>query len=187
MAKGPDIRELRATAEREPDSLNAHLRLGTALAQRNQLPEAEKAILRALEIDPKCAGAYVNLGGIKLTALDFNGCVEANDKAIECDPNLTLAHFNRGLAYLYLNQPNEMLPCFERVVELEPGNAAGVYHLAVALHAVGRTPEAHARLAEATDMGHSPDPRFIKAVQAAIQRIEGGANAAPTTDPKAKN
>lgn len=186
MSKSVDIHELRAAVDKDPDSVNAHLRLGTALAQRNQVAEAEAELRRALEIDPKHAGAWINLGGVRLTALDFAGCVDANEKAIECDPSLALAHFNCGLAYLYLNQPDEMLACFEKVIELEPDNAAGQYHLAVALHAVGRTEEANERLNMATSMGHSPEPRFVKVVQAAMERIEGGA-AASKTDPKAEN
>ncbi len=186
MSKHLDLQQLRAAALREPDSVNAHLRLGTALAQRNQVEEAEHEIERALELDPTCAGAWVNLGGVRLTRLDFAGCVEANQKAIECQPDLALAHYNRGLAHLYLNQPEQMLACFERVVELEPDNAAGEYHLAVALHAVGRTPEAHARLARATELGHSPEPRFVKVIQSAMERIDGG-TAATETEPKAKN
>ena len=105
------------------------------------------------------------------------------------DPSLALAHYNRGLAHLYLNQPAEMLVCFERVIELEPSNGAGQYHLAVALHAVGRTPEAHARLTIAANLGHSPEPKFIKAVQKALERIEGGqaAKAESKTKPEANN
>jgi tetratricopeptide (TPR) repeat protein len=179
MSKGADIRELRAAVEREPASVNARLRLGTALARRNQLPEAREVLEEALELEPRCAGAWVNLGGICLTAHDFQGCVDANHKAIEADPELALAHYNCGLGHLYLNQPEAMLACMERVVELEPNNGAGQYHVAVALHAVGRTSEAHERLALATDIGHSPDPRFVKTIQKAMQHLGGEGAAKP--------
>jgi tetratricopeptide (TPR) repeat protein len=179
MSKGTNIHELRAAAEREPESIAARLRLGTALAQRNQLPEAREVLEQALQLDPRCAGAWVNLGGVCLTALDFQGCVDANQKAIECDPELALAHYNCGLGYLYLNQPEALLACMERVVDIEPQNGAGQYHLAVALHAVGRTAEAHQRLALATDIGHSPDPRFVKSIQKALQHLGGDGAAKP--------
>jgi len=55
-----------------------------------------------------------------------------------------------------------MVTCFERVVELDPKNAQGHYHLAVGLLALGRAAEAQQRMMKATELGFSPEPTFMK-------------------------
>lgn len=155
------LEKLRREMAENPDSARAHLRLGTALLSVSA-KEAEVELRRAVEIDPECAQAWVNLGGIMMQRLDFKGCVEVNTKAISVRPELVAPHYNKGLGHLYLNQPDEMVSCFERVIELDPKNAQGHYHLAVGLLALGRAAEAQQRMTKATALGFQPEPAFMK-------------------------
>ncbi len=168
-ADNPEITQklerLRQEVSDQPESTQAHLKLGSALARLGRWNEAEKALRRAVEIDPQCAGAWINLGGIHMARWEFDDCVAANQAAIAADPDLAIAHYNLGLAYLYAKQPQEMLGSFERVLELEPGNPAAQYHVAIALFELGNHDEAKARLAIAIDLGYSPQPEFIKAME----------------------
>ena len=55
---------LRHALESAPPTAVAHLRLGTALLHENAPLEAERELRAAVALDPRCAGAWVNLGGI---------------------------------------------------------------------------------------------------------------------------
>jgi tetratricopeptide (TPR) repeat protein len=151
--------------DRNQESAEAHFRLGSALVQTGFMTRGEKALLRSLELDPDRAEAWVNLGGIRLSRWDFRGCIEANDRALNCEPSSKVAFHNKGLGHLYLGEAEEMVGCFSRVVELDPDNAAGNYYLAVGLYAVGREAEARKQLKRAVELGHSPDPKFVKEME----------------------
>jgi len=174
------LTRLREAVANNPDSPEAHMRLGTALVRTPHLAEAEQALRRAIELEPDYAEAWVNLGGVRMSRHDFEGCVEANRKAAACRPDLVLAHYNQGLGHMYLGQGEQMLDCFRRVVELDADNPGGNYHLAVALFAVGQVAEAKAVLNTALELGYSPQPEFIRA----ITRERGGC--APTDEVEAK-
>lgn len=169
MPEQVSLAALRQCVEQKPDSAKAHLKLGTALLQNGIAGEAEKELNKALELDATCAGAWVNLGGLYLARWDFAGSIEANIKAIECDPNLELAHFNLGLGYLYSNQPEKMLPCFQTALELKPDHAAAHYYVAVGLLATGDALGAGQELTRATELGHTPEPEFIRALDRATK------------------
>jgi len=165
LPTGQQLEELRAAVEQEPESAQAHYRLGTALVQRGVAPEAEEALRKATELDPEHVQAWVNLGGLQLLRWKFEDCVEANRKAAAVAPDLMQAHFNEGLGHLYLGNAEEMVACFRRVLELDPGNPAGEYHLAVGLLASDQVDEAQFWLAAAREKGYSPQPEFIKAIE----------------------
>lgn len=185
---GQRLQRAREAVAADPDSAIALLKLGTVLLNIGRWNEAETELRRAVEIDPACAGAWVNLGGISLARWDFEGCVEANTKAVAADPEMVMAHYNRGLGFLYLKRPEDMLTCFERVLELEPKNPGGQYHMAVAQFALGETEAARARLAIALDLGYSPQPDFIKALErsapAGVTVLEVGSGNTPNRDEK---
>ncbi len=184
-----DLGALRRAVAERPDSVEAHLDLGTALLRQGIAPEAEAELNRALELDPSCAGAWVNLGGLRLARWDFAGCVEANDRALATEPDLLIAHFNRGLGFLYLKQPAEMIACFRRVIALDPHHAAGHYYLAVGLLAAQVVDEAQAALARATTLGYSAPPEFLKAMDQALhKKSDGGVTTFEIgTNPKPEN
>ena len=170
MASGADkkpvkIDALQKAASENPDSAAAHMRLGTAWLKAGAAKKAEAALRRAVEIDPKYDEAWVNLGGIMLGSWDFAGCVEVNRKVAARNPDFLLAHFNEGLGHLYLREAKEMIVCMRRVLEIDPDHAAGHYHLAVGLLEIGEVEEARSALGRAVELGHSPAPEFLKALE----------------------
>jgi len=174
LPTGKQLDALRAAVEREPEAADAHYRLGTALLRRGLARDAEASLRRAVELDPEHVRAWVNLGGLLLLGWDFAGCVEVNRRASACDPDSVQAHFNEGLGHLYLGQAEEMVACFTRVLELDPGSAAGEHYLGVGLLALDRLAEAQHWLASAQTKGHAPQPQLIRE----IERKMGGQ---PTT------
>jgi Flp pilus assembly protein TadD len=150
-----------------PDSAVAHLNLGTSLLKIGLMAEAETALRRALELSPGLPEAQVNLGGILLARWDFRGCVELNRSAAAARPEFLQAHYNEGLGHLYLGAAQEMVGCFRRVLELDPAHAGGHYHLAVGLLALGDAAGAQHHCDVAVDLGHAPQPDFLKALEKA--------------------
>ncbi|HET8538541.1 MAG TPA: tetratricopeptide repeat protein [Anaeromyxobacter sp.] len=168
---------LRHAIESSPPTAEAHLRLGTALLDEGSPRAAEQELRAALALDPGCAGAWVNLGGILFSRWDFAGALEANRRAAEADPALALAHVNQGLAHLQLGEPERALEGFGRAIALEPANGAAYHHLAIALHALGRSLEAEVCAAYARELDYRPGRESFEALERA--RARGASDASP--------
>jgi len=117
--------------EEHPERASAHHNLGLAYTVSGRVKQAEKAYLRALELDPTLIRAWVNLGGVRLMRWEFKGCLEANQEAAKLRDDIPNIHYNMGQAYLYLNDPENLVRCNERVIELDKDNGAAHYHAAV--------------------------------------------------------
>ena len=71
---------------------------------------------------------------------------------------------SQGLGHLYKNEPEEMVACFRRVIELDENHGGGHYHLAVGLLAIGQRDEAKKELSIAMKLGYKPEPTFLRAL-----------------------
>jgi tetratricopeptide (TPR) repeat protein len=174
--------------EEEPDRAANHYNLGLALTVSGRVKQAEDAYLRAVELDPDLVQAWVNLGGVRMMRWDFDGCLEANRRAVEIEPECTQAHFNMGQAYLYKNEPERLLDCNRRVLELDREHAAAHYFSAVAALALDNLAVAERHLGRAMELGHTPPPDFVKAMEKAqMERTRGSGvtvfEITGTTDP----
>ena len=167
------VSELRRALAEAPPTAQAHARLGTALLKAGAAREAERELRADIELDPACVGAWVNLVGILLARWEFGAAVEANRQAAAADPTLALAHFNQAIGHLHLGQPGQVIECLARVVELEPPNGAAYYHLAIALHALGRAEEARLCAAYAGELGYRPSRMSLEALERAAGAAEG--------------
>lgn len=72
----------------------------TSLAQKNT-HEAEQLLRKALSIDPENAGAYLNMGLLKIELMERNGAIENLKKAISLKPNLYRAHTEIGKIFIF--------------------------------------------------------------------------------------
>ena len=181
MARAADkkpvrIDELQKAVAENPTRREAHMRLGTAWLQAGAANKAEAALRRAVEIDPEFDEAWVNLGGLLLGTLGLRRLRRGEPQGRRsATPELLQAHYNQGLGHLYLREAEEMIACFRRVLEIDPDHAAGHYHLAVGLLEIGEVEAARAALDRAVELGHSPAPEFLKA----LERKDKSAGTAP--------
>jgi tetratricopeptide (TPR) repeat protein len=167
----PDLRRALASAP----TAEGHARLGTALLKAGNTREAERELRAALELDPKFAGAWVNLGGILLARWEFAAAIEANRKAAEAEPALALAHFNQAICHLHLGEPQNAVDCLSKAIEVEPRHGAAYYHLAIALYALDRPVEAQACVAFSQELGFRPSPVSAEALQQAEEAAKAAA------------
>ena len=153
--------------EQNPGRASAHHNLGLAYTVSGRVKRAEESYLKALEIDPSLVQAWVNLGGVRLMRWEFQGCLEANQAAAKLRDDLPIVHYNMGQAYLYLNDPKNLIRCNEKVIELDRENGAAHYHAAVGHLAVNNLGAAERHLGRALELGHRPTQDFIKAMEKA--------------------
>ena len=74
---------LRRGVELAPDDANAHLLLGTALAEAGQLAEALGHLQRAVELDPSLVRGHIRLGNLLRELSRTGEAVEAYGRALE--------------------------------------------------------------------------------------------------------
>jgi tetratricopeptide (TPR) repeat protein len=153
--------------EEHPERASAHYNLGLAYTISGRVMKAEKSYLAALEIDPTMIQAWVNLGGVRLLRWEFKGCLEANQAAARLREDLPIVHYNMGQAYLYLNDPENLIRCNEKVIGLDRENGAAHYYAAVGHLAMDNLGAAERHLGRAIELGHHPTQDFIKAMEKA--------------------
>jgi tetratricopeptide (TPR) repeat protein len=153
--------------EEHPDRASSHYNLGLAYTVSGRVKQAEESYVKALEIEPTLVQAWVNLGGVRLMRWEFKGCLEANQAAARLRDDLPIVHYNMGQAYLYLNDPENLVRCNERVLELDRDHAAAHYYAAVGHLATDNLGSAERHLGRAIELGHHPTQDFIKAMEKA--------------------
>jgi len=75
---------------------------------------------RAIELDPKMAGAYEGRGTALMAKGDLGNAIHDFDRAIGLDPKRAEAYLNRGLALLVMGKATEAHRDFERTLMLKP-------------------------------------------------------------------
>ena len=134
-----------------------HFTAGTKLLKSGNARDAERELRAAVAEDERCAGAWVNLGGLLMTRWDFRGSIEANRRAAQIDPKLAMAHFNEALGHIQLGDAKSARPCLERAVDLEPRNAAAWFYLGAVLRALDQPLESQVCTAYAHELGYHED------------------------------
>jgi adenylate cyclase len=106
-------------------------RIGT----RSSLVRARQMYIRALELDPSYALAYIGLANCASYLKSFHGAditieeiLATVDKALELSPRLAEAHAARGIAFAVDDRRAETVAAFEKALELDPNNWEALYH-----------------------------------------------------------
>jgi tetratricopeptide (TPR) repeat protein len=145
---------------------------------------------KAIELDPKYAGAWNNRGATYLFLRQHDKALADYSKAIELDPKLVKAWSNRGLAYFILHQDDKALPDLNKAIELDPKYAPAWDYRGEIYHRLHQYDKALADLNKAVELDPKnprscnelawllatcPDPRFrdaVKAVEFAKKAVE---------------
>ena len=126
-----------AVLQLDPELVEAHHNLGTALVQLNRLEEAKAHFEKAIAIRPDSAEAHNNLGNVlaKVNRLDqsiiqFEKALELSRQAAE--PYLR-ACYNIAMSLQALNRHEEAIPHYARAIAIKPDYADAHNNLGVAL------------------------------------------------------
>jgi tetratricopeptide (TPR) repeat protein len=96
-----------------------------------------QAYQKAAELDPKSAGALVNLGTVFFNGHDWTEAEAHYRRALAVDPHYALAHFNLGNLYDERGDTTRALHHYHEALRLQPKYADAHYNLAL-LHQAQR-------------------------------------------------
>jgi len=113
----------------DPNSVIAHMGLGSTQLAEGQLDQASAEFRRAVELDPTCADAHFNLGAIALARRDFVAAAKAFDAALASSPFYPEAWNNRGAALLAQNDLVGAIESFQKSLEQFPDYADAHFNL----------------------------------------------------------
>jgi TolB-like protein/Flp pilus assembly protein TadD len=144
------VLEKRSTLNSE--AFDCYLRARDFLNKRtkNSINFAIQQFQRAIEVDPRYAGAYAGLGEAYATLYQYfesrvqwlDKAIELSLKAITYDYNLSDAYSSLALAYFYKKSNDEAFEAGKRAIELDPYNFNGYWILGRIYHSTDRDKEA---------------------------------------------
>jgi len=112
---------LLALTKSAPELSGPYANLGIIYYQSGRTKEAIEALNRAIQLNPRRAVYYNELGIIYRQEGKFDDARHQYDKALDADPDYALAHLNLAILYdLYLQEPKEALPHYQRYQQLLP-------------------------------------------------------------------
>ena len=110
-----------------PEEADPYFVLGLAELRLRQPREAERAIRKALVLDPSHAQARTLLGWIELEILgNFEAAIKEYSAVITLRPDAPDAHVNLGAAYKKKGDLEKALASYDRALELRPGHVAAL-------------------------------------------------------------
>lgn len=101
-----------------------YVELGRAALELSDVTAAERAFLRALELDSTCTGAWEGLSTVRLRQRDAAAALETANRALALIRMLPQAQLNAGIALARLGRMEEARGAFRKVMEWRPGDAA---------------------------------------------------------------
>jgi tetratricopeptide (TPR) repeat protein len=144
-----------------PDDLQAWLQLGALYAnQESRYKEAETAFARALEIDPISPSALHNYGLLKRFQGDLVEAEKYLKKAFEEYPDQSDFAFSLGICYMYQENAEKALECFEQSIALDPSKKPPRVYRAFALFYQGRLDEAWQQYEARLDLNELRDANY---------------------------
>jgi TolB-like protein len=133
------------------DTLGLQVNYGGA-PRDTTLAKAEKAVGKALELDPNLAEGWASSGNIAADRDQYDRAETMFRRAIELNPNYATAHHWFSNMLNYLGRSGEALGPAERAVELDPLSAVAHANLASPLESQARFPEAAAQYRRAIEI-----------------------------------
>jgi tetratricopeptide (TPR) repeat protein len=123
--RGAVERDQRLTAER-------WFQRGLDLEQTGApVEEVIDAYRKAIELDPKSAGALVNLGTIHFNTHNWTEAEQYYKQALEIDPEYALAHFDLANLHDERGERNKALAHYESALRISPNYADAHYNVAL--------------------------------------------------------
>jgi tetratricopeptide (TPR) repeat protein len=158
-----------ALERRDAKDAGAYLELGLAYQQLTRetgeaayYPRSERALRRALALEPRSAATLGALGSLALARHDFRGGLAYGRRAARLAPYSSLHYGVIGDAMVELGRYEGAFAAFDRMVELRPTSSAYA-RVSYARELLGRPREAEAamRLALVSAAGHQERSAWV--------------------------
>ncbi len=133
---------LLALTRRAPELSGPYANLGLLYQRAGRNSEAIAALERAIAVNPRRAMYYNELGIAYRREGKFDMALRNYRQALDRDPGYAPAHLNLAILYdLYLQEPQQALPHYQRYRDLVPAEAATVSKWIIDLERRGRSPQ----------------------------------------------
>jgi len=120
----------------------ANLKIGKVYLAQKKFDAARLSFQRAIDLNPRSAEAYNDLGEAFGELKQFTRALESFARAIALDPKLLRARYNMAVTYARLGKPQYAEFVFRKLIQVGPQYALGFDGLAVTLARMGRAKEA---------------------------------------------
>jgi tetratricopeptide (TPR) repeat protein len=160
-----------------PGSWRLHYAHGIALERSSRWSRAERALQRALELEPEQPFVLNYLGYSWVDqGLNLDQAKAMLHRAVELRPEDGFIVDSLGWAYYRLEQYEKAVTHLERAVALEPGDPVINDHLGDAYWRVGRTREARYQWERALTLEPAPDevPEIEAKLEAGLPKRDAG-------------
>ncbi len=118
--------DLRQLCQLQPDQAGAAFNLGYVLEKLGDWPEAERAMARAVALDPKLDRAWYGLGLVRLQMGQIPSAIEAFKRNTELQPLSPYGWTQLARAHHSQQQPQEAQRIVEHLRGFEPQVAAAL-------------------------------------------------------------
>lgn len=167
--------------ERNPDNLEAHLRLGSAYLDMRRIPEGVReldlVVAKGGEQNVAAsAAALLNrveqmLGGRLAEVRQMNHDLDRYSAELTQSPADPVIYFKLGELWLKLGNQNKAKEAFQKVAALDPGNADARLRLGAIYEDEKKTPEAARQYSAA--LAVATDPEQITKIQRLLLLAQG--------------
>ena len=118
---------LLALTRKAPTLSGPYANLGLLYQRAGRTKEAIAALEKAIDVNPSRPVYYNELGVLYRQEGKFDVARKQYRKALDVDPDFAPAHLNLAILYdLYMQEPKEALPHYQRYRDLMPGEATNV-------------------------------------------------------------
>jgi serine/threonine-protein kinase len=138
-----------------PESPEAHVGLGNALAGTGRLDESVRRLRKAVGMEPHSARAHNDLGVALSKSGQTDEALASLREAVRLDPEDATAHGNVGTMLLRKGHADEALVSLREAVRLAPESASALATLGGAFESLGRYDDAAEACRRA--IGFEPD------------------------------
>jgi tetratricopeptide (TPR) repeat protein len=96
------------------------------LTDQQTLNQIETMLSQAINIDPKCTEAYLQLGNLAASRHEYEKAIGFYTKTIEINSELSEAHYRLGITYERVGEKDKAKLEFQRHDEIEKQTAAEI-------------------------------------------------------------
>ncbi|MCB2211089.1 tetratricopeptide repeat protein [bacterium] len=160
-------------------------RLNQALALREagDLPGAEKAVKRAIDLDSGLAHAHYLLGMLRLEQNDLTKAIRSFRSAVKLDPQNISVHLALGAAQITRHEEKDAIRTYRQALRVHPGQPEALFKLAPLLEKQGESTEAYDAY-EALALATANQPEYAAWHELATEKVKELAWAASAEDPE---